>query len=331
MASSMPAALKSADVARFAQRAGQVEKAKPAIAYWCNYWIVNQLISRGLHNVDEECTRYTTELMDRLERTADTLLAAAVFLELRQIWEPLDPETSSKVKYAKYHALRIAKAIKAGEDPNATNPTAESNPAPGSPLNSNGVDTRLFDDRTQPIAALQPMVEDVSDERDSYQRHSVPDSSADQSRYSPRPQFASSQLNDAAPTPPEIAPTIDRAANYYRHPSVPNVSPLQSPDRGRDGSIGGGYFPRAPDAQERGAMTGQPPSDMGFSSPPGLPDTSYLPRPNGSSPSGPPDHSAKPIRPFPPSRMDQDLFPSSPDPATPFGPQPSSVAPEQHP
>ena len=33
-----------------------------------NYWIVNQLISKGLHNVNDECTRYTTELMDKLER-----------------------------------------------------------------------------------------------------------------------------------------------------------------------------------------------------------------------------------------------------------------------
>lgn len=37
MASNIPAALKSADIARFAQRAGQVEKAKPAIAYWCKH------------------------------------------------------------------------------------------------------------------------------------------------------------------------------------------------------------------------------------------------------------------------------------------------------
>ncbi|KAL8799046.1 MAG: hypothetical protein Q9223_007745 [Gallowayella weberi] len=68
MATAIPAALKTADIARFAQRAGQVEKAKPSIAYWCNYWIVNQLISKGLHNVDDECTRYTTDLMDKLER-----------------------------------------------------------------------------------------------------------------------------------------------------------------------------------------------------------------------------------------------------------------------
>lgn len=35
MAATIPAALRSADIARFALRAGQVEKAKPAVAYWC--------------------------------------------------------------------------------------------------------------------------------------------------------------------------------------------------------------------------------------------------------------------------------------------------------
>jgi hypothetical protein len=35
MASNIPAALKSADIGRFAVRAAQLEKAKPIIAYWC--------------------------------------------------------------------------------------------------------------------------------------------------------------------------------------------------------------------------------------------------------------------------------------------------------
>lgn len=37
MAAAIPASMKAADIARFAQRAGQVEKAKPVIAYWCEY------------------------------------------------------------------------------------------------------------------------------------------------------------------------------------------------------------------------------------------------------------------------------------------------------
>ena len=35
MAVAIPPALKAADIVRFAQRAGQVEKAKPVVAYWC--------------------------------------------------------------------------------------------------------------------------------------------------------------------------------------------------------------------------------------------------------------------------------------------------------
>jgi vacuolar protein sorting-associated protein VTA1 len=39
MASNIPAALKSADVGRFAVRAAQLEKAKPIIAYWCESYV----------------------------------------------------------------------------------------------------------------------------------------------------------------------------------------------------------------------------------------------------------------------------------------------------
>ena len=35
MAATIPPALKTADITRFAQRAGQLEKAKPVVAYWC--------------------------------------------------------------------------------------------------------------------------------------------------------------------------------------------------------------------------------------------------------------------------------------------------------
>ncbi|KAK1145937.1 hypothetical protein N8T08_003884 [Aspergillus melleus] len=166
--SNIPAGLKSADIGRFAVRAAQLERVKPVIAYWCNFWIVNQIIEKGLHS-DDEVKLYTTNLVDKLEtfkeenpdndtvtdavaanayveefglevfaraeatmrankvtkQTADTFQAAATFLELCQIWHALEPELAVKIKFAKYHALRIAKAIKAGEDPNMTNPVIE--------------------------------------------------------------------------------------------------------------------------------------------------------------------------------------------------------------
>ena len=41
----IPPALKAADIARFAQRAGQLEKARPAVAYWCQYTPVTACLS----------------------------------------------------------------------------------------------------------------------------------------------------------------------------------------------------------------------------------------------------------------------------------------------
>jgi vacuolar protein sorting-associated protein VTA1 len=85
MATQLPAKLKSLDIQRFALRASQLETAKPSIAYWCppplsnvlhmrlllrigEYWIVNQILAKGLHTSDAECLQYTTALMDKLEQ-----------------------------------------------------------------------------------------------------------------------------------------------------------------------------------------------------------------------------------------------------------------------
>ncbi|KAL8972540.1 MAG: hypothetical protein Q9197_002731 [Variospora fuerteventurae] len=367
MATNIPSALKSADVARFAQRAGQLEKAKPAIAYWCNYWIVNQLISRGLHNIDDDCIRYTTELMDKLEKTkiehgdddtitddvaaqvfveqfaletlqradnamkanrasrqtADTLLAAAAFLELRQVWEKLDPETSSRVKYAKYHALRIAKAVKAGEDPNATNPVIEHDPAQQPPLNSDAMDSRWSNVMSQSATPYQPTVEEVPDEH-MIDNHGA--RAANQSQGPSRSPYAATQPDPSAPTPSETTPTVGGIENYYHRPSAPDISPLKSPNRGRNGSIGGGYFPTDVDAHEQ-AATAQSPPDVSHPSPPiALPDTLSLPQPNAFHAPGAVDFSAASPRSLPPPRNDHDTVSSSSTSATPLGPQEPNVA-----
>ncbi|EHL02293.1 putative Vacuolar protein sorting-associated protein VTA1 like protein [Glarea lozoyensis 74030] len=68
MAANIPPKLKTADLTRFIVRAAQLEKAKPVISYWCEYWIVNQILSKGLHNGDQETLEYTTTLMDKLEQ-----------------------------------------------------------------------------------------------------------------------------------------------------------------------------------------------------------------------------------------------------------------------
>lgn len=79
MASSLPAKIKTPDIARFAHRAAQLESAKPIVAYWCEYWIVQQILGKGLHSSDAECLQYTTNLMDKLEKfKADHAGEAAV-------------------------------------------------------------------------------------------------------------------------------------------------------------------------------------------------------------------------------------------------------------
>jgi vacuolar protein sorting-associated protein VTA1 len=98
MAAHIPEKLKAADLTRFILRASQLESVKPVIAYWCKppflrlsqmiqklisageYWIVNQILSRGLHNGDNETLQYTTTLMDKLEQVSDIL---AVYLGRR--------------------------------------------------------------------------------------------------------------------------------------------------------------------------------------------------------------------------------------------------------
>lgn len=73
MAAQIPASLKEADIARFALRATQLASAKPVIAYWCNYWIVQQILAKGLHSKDEESLNYTTTVMDQLEKVRMTV------------------------------------------------------------------------------------------------------------------------------------------------------------------------------------------------------------------------------------------------------------------
>lgn len=55
-------------------------------------------------------------------QTADTFDAAATFFDLLREWGELDPEIAQKIKFAKWNAARILKAIREGHDPNESNP-----------------------------------------------------------------------------------------------------------------------------------------------------------------------------------------------------------------
>ncbi|KAL1970517.1 hypothetical protein VTN77DRAFT_4161 [Rasamsonia byssochlamydoides] len=336
MAANIPASLKAADIGRFAIRAAQVERAKPVIAYWCNYWIVNQIISKGLHNSDEEAIQYTTKLMDKLEQfksensdndavtdnvaaqayveqfglevfsradnavrankatkqTADTFQAAATFLELCQIWGQLDPDIASKIKFAKYHAVRIAKAIKNGEDPNLSNPAARKE--------TKGLESQTLDPNDPEVQELQgkdttkarqPSVEEVPDESDGVERRlaqqSILDESLHPSRSSSVPPYPS-----AAPPPPS-APPSQVQPDPVSHPSAPDL-----PSTPSDFTLPQ-VPPKLPDA----------PGAEG----PGRPSSSI---PRASFESFPPPSPAQPPE-----------VPNLPQPPTTYYTQPSAAAP----
>ncbi|KAF2790946.1 DUF605-domain-containing protein [Melanomma pulvis-pyrius CBS 109.77] len=164
--------------------------------------------------------------------TADTFLAASTFFDLLTVWKKdPEPEIDSKNKYAKYHAVRIMKAIKANEDPNLSNPVKEEPPQASSPptLDPNDPEVqRINQGAPQPPFQnpFQPYVE------------SVPNTSAQ-----PSPAFTPSRVS-----PPPNLPSAPTGYSQPSHfPSHRDVSPISQPGTSRNGSVasvGGGYFPR---------------------------------------------------------------------------------------
>ena len=85
MATTFPAKLKTADIAQYVRRANQLEKYKPAIAYWCmfcylakigkqadmeagRYQALNNILNNSLQNADNDCMVFATTLMDTIEQ-----------------------------------------------------------------------------------------------------------------------------------------------------------------------------------------------------------------------------------------------------------------------
>ncbi|KIW83431.1 hypothetical protein Z517_02676 [Fonsecaea pedrosoi CBS 271.37] len=346
MAAQVPAALKTADITRFAHRAAQLEKPKPIMAYWCEYWIVNQILSKGLHNADEESLVYTTTLMDKLEKfkaehvqepavtddvvgktyveqfgletferadnavrankasrqTADTFQASATFLDLLQIWGPVEPEIAAKIKFAKYHALRIAKALKAGEDPNLSNPKPQTPSEEAPPaLDPDDAEVKAIEGGRDGTRPRQPSVVEIPDEADKIQRSlaqkSLLDESLHPSRDTSMPPPATKQpsITDvpdeadriqselarqssidqslhpsrapSAPLGSDVSPLPeqDPAAFYTNQTDTADISPLEPPSE-RKPSIGGNYFPVVPSAPAEPVLP-SPPTTVGDAGP----------------------------------------------------------------
>lgn len=189
------------------------------------------------------------------KQTAETFQASATFLELLQIWGPLERDVQQKIKFAKFHALRIVKALKAGEDPNLSNPKQEpaaEEEAP--PLDPNDPEVQALNGVSKD---RQPLVVDVPDETDRQQAGLAPQSSLNESIHpsrapsAPPPNETNSQAASAG-----VSPLPKDASSFYNH-NQNQVSPI-SPDR--QSSVGGNYFPRMPSPTSAQTQPNLPPT-----------------------------------------------------------------------
>lgn len=162
------------------------------------------------------------------KQTADTFQASVTFMDLLSIWEPLEPEIAAKSKFAKFHALRIARAFKAGEDPNATNPVVEEPPVPDVSM-SDDIEAELRNLENDAGVYKAPTVEAVPDDG--------------------QPSRSGSGLHGEPMAPPPL-PTSTSVQQSS------DVSPIEHAEAGnssRAPSVGGGYFPEVPDALSNNA------------------------------------------------------------------------------
>ena len=266
--------------------------------------------------------------MDR--QTADTFQAAAAFLDLCQIWGPLEPEIASKVKFAKYHSLRILKAIKAGEDPNLSNPVPEADEEP--PLDPNDPEVQMLNGSSEANqhqnTFRQPTVVEVPDEHDHLKGPLAERSTYDESLHPSR----------APSVAPQASRNHQQAQNqseetFYQIAPAPDVSPIAPTSAQMAMSDSGGYFPTVPNDLKRApgaASSNLPPHEP--VSPPEviLPDPSSLPPPGASGfrTSRPPTNGS--LHSFPPPVVDDTNFsppPSAALPTYPLAPPAASVPP----
>jgi vacuolar protein sorting-associated protein VTA1 len=179
-------------------------------------------------------------IADDDRQTADTFQAASTFFELVNIWGPPDAETQAKVKYAKWNAVRIAKALKEGKDPNESNPRPQIQEEKTLPtLDPDDPDVLRIGGPDKPEKPRQASVEEVPDEQDHIDRRMARQSSIDQSLH------PSAQVS-ARGSPAGTFEPYPRNGFPYNAVQDDNVSPLEPSPNDRNGSIGGGYFPEVP-------------------------------------------------------------------------------------
>jgi vacuolar protein sorting-associated protein VTA1 len=234
---------------------------------------------------------------------------------LVNIWGPPDAETQAKIKYAKWNAVRIAKALKEGKDPNESNPKPQQEESMP-PMGLNDLDEQQASVSDKFHHAT---VEELPDEQDQFNTDTAPHASTNYSLHTP-------VQASSAPVPPnqEVSPRDEFPHTEDHDDSVSPIEPSQSNDR--SDSVGGGFFPLPTFTAEPNESTlpTAPPSDvndLGLASQP-----SFVP---GS-------RIAPPFEPPPPPSEPQDYYRANPPhvqpsstnlPHTPM-PRPTSQSPQ---
>ncbi|KAK7757048.1 hypothetical protein SLS62_001064 [Diatrype stigma] len=253
--------------------------------------------------------------MDR--QTASTFEAASTFLQLINIWGQPDAETQQKIKFAKWNAARILKAIKEGKDPNESNPKPQENHEEGvAGLDPNDPEVQMI------VGADQPRPATVED---------APDDGDDKLHATQQPAGYSSNSPTPAPAPVS-APTSPPPASAPAPEQVSPIAPTEPPS----GAESGSYFPNAPTGAK--SHTDQDPFTL--PSAPGMP-AGGLPSagahdPRISSPDIPSPSSHVPgMPPFSPpdaASTPQDFYRPAPPPlASASAPTQPPIAPPQQP
>ncbi|KAI1102475.1 DUF605-domain-containing protein [Jackrogersella minutella] len=254
------------------------------------------------------------------QQTGSTFEAAATFFQLVNIWGAADAETQEKIKYAKWNAARILKAIREGKDPNDSNPKQEEEKqedvAPA--LDPNDPEVRMF-------AATQPRPVTVEDAPDDGGRL--------------HPTTGSYQTFPAPVSEPTSPPAPSEPAPEQVSPIVPPGPPTREP---------GSYFPdspSAPDTLDLPSTTNMPPPgptnyDL-MGAPPSIPSpSSHDPAMPPPAPFAPPQDFYRTSTPAVISRPPQQIRHPAPtasqtyysqpsQPAVPQAPAPTPVVPVQ--
>jgi len=343
MAQPIPQALKIPEVSRFINRSNQLRNHDPAIAYWCEYRAINQIVSRRLHDGDPEATAYAGALMESLEttkaehstneaivdndvarayveqfaqdifgkaeramradkatrQTADTFDAAATFFELLREWGDLEPEWAQKIKFAKWNAARILKAIREGKDPNESNPKVQEDKeggdeaAAGLGLDPNDPDVREITSGMSPQPAN---VQDVPDAGEPLPSVEPPKPSAPEDYFpaGPHPPAPVSPLSGGSPSvptapsaapegppsvnsiPPGPSPTIPTKLPGVNSPTIPTKLP---PDFTPPASLGSPALPSSYSQQPPPTVPTFAPQPAPVPAPAPVPIASHVPPP----------------------------------------------------